>query len=148
MSTIVKTIHDNLKSYVNTTLGSSWRELRNPLDPSKEDSRNVDRAYGVRHGPADFAESVLKYYTNDHLFEVALTRKVVNRDNDDETQRIFNDLYDVADDLAVGLLGGKINAASTVLSVSLQSLSQPEVLDNDAALLIFGFTVKYRKQIT
>lgn len=143
---LVSQIHTAIDSLAATTLGGSYVKIRHILNPEKESFR-ATHAYGVRHGAAANAAGVTRHYTLDHAFELVLLARVVNRDDEETTQTIFNDMYDKADAVLNQMFLTKLGLPSIVLIVDNPSISTPVVLDNDAAILQVGFNVKYRRMI-
>lgn len=145
---IVEQIHSGIKTIAQATLGSDWVELKRVLKPEENDSRAVAKAFGIRHGAADTADGVTRVYTMDQRFEVVLARYAPPLSDDSQIQATFNDLFSKADDIFRALLLKKVGLPSIVLNVERPSLSQPDVLKNDAAVLVMGLIVKYRNSVT
>lgn len=148
MSTIVTSIFNAIKTETQTILGASYVELRKIFNPESEDNRNILSAFAIRHGAAAYADGVTRVYTLDQKFEVLLVNRAVNRDDDAAVQTTFNVLYDKADDLLRNFFLKKLGLSTVILTIDQPELSEPVLLDNDAALLIVGFNVKYRQPIT
>ena len=147
MSTIVKTIFDQIESMAQTELGSSWRKLRKVFAPVDNEFRGVENAFKCRHGGAFSADGVTRYYTLDHSFQVLLMRRFVDRGDDHNIQTTINDLYDKADELLTLFIKSRLQLPTTVLHVFNPSIGEPEVLANNSVLLTVGFDVKYRRQL-
>jgi hypothetical protein len=148
MATIVKDIFDAITTTTQTELGSTWNKLRRVYAPELNDFRTGENAFAVKHLSASSADTTLRFYTLDHLFEVILSRSFVERLSDDEIQIAINDLYDQADKLLVKFFISKLGIPANVMIVDQPSLSEPEVLENQLVILRVGFNVKYRNQVT
>jgi len=144
---IVEQIFDKIGDITAAELSDHAR-LRKVLQPELNDLRSVSRAFGVTHGDAISADGVTRHYTLDHTFNLILTDRIVDRDNDAAVQSVFNSLYDRADKVLVKIISSKIGLPSIVLSIDEPSFSAPEVLENVAAVLSVSFVVKYRRIIT
>jgi hypothetical protein len=141
---VVEQIRDALLLEVADELGAGWDALRFTLNPEQADFRNVKNSYGVRFGSAEPASTVTRTYTLDHSFEILLTDRVIKRQNDDEVLEAEERLYDKMDDIFRRLYNRKLGLPSIVLNVFDARMDAPEVLDNNAVLLIGSVTIKWR----
>ncbi len=148
MSTLVTQIRTGINTIITANL-STYSTMPFVFDPEKNDFRRVEKSYGiVALGAATNSENgVLKTYTLDHEFQILLARRFVKRDNDDNALTVIDDLYDQADTLFVKMLGTKLTLPLIVMTVHSPSMSEPEILENSAALLRLGFTVEYRNTL-
>lgn len=147
MSNIVEHIFDQITSVTQDALGADYVPLRRVFDVEQNDSRTMEKAFGVRHGEAISADGVNRVYTMDHSFEIILVNRAVGRDGDSAIQETFNGLYDKADEVLKKIFLSKLNLPNIVLIVDSPSIDTPELLSNGAAMLVVGFNVKYRQAI-
>lgn len=149
MSTYVTQITNETKSIASSTLGVEYKELRFVFDVAKNDIRSAEKAYGVRPLSAVTAESVTRFYTLDHEFELVLTDTIGRSDDDTQRQDAINIMYDKADEIFKAMIHTKINLASFVLNVTSPSMSEPEIInDNKFVILRMQYNVKYRSALT
>jgi hypothetical protein len=147
MSNLVEQIRSGITTIITTNL-SGYNSMRFVQSPERNDSRTIEKSYGVRALSASFADNgVLKTYTLDHDFEVILARRYIERDNDDNLLTVIDDLFNQADTIFVKALGTKLSLPTIVSNVHSPTLSEPEVLDNSIVLLRIGFTVNYRNTL-
>ena len=147
MSTIVQSIFEKIESMAQTELGSTWIKLRKVFNPEDNDFRAMEYGFKCLHGSAITADGVTRFYTLDHSFQVLLMRRFVDRNDDANIQITINNLYDKADELLTLFIKSRLELPTTVLHVFNPSLTEPEVLANNAVLLRVGFDVKYRRQL-
>jgi hypothetical protein len=147
MSAIVENIFDAITSLAQTTFGVDYVRLRKVREPEENDFRNIQKAFGVRHGQANSTEGVTRVYTMNQRFEVLIVNAAVDRNDDAAVQDVFHVLYNLADEFLKSAFLTKLGLGSTVLLVDLPELSEPTVLANGAAILIVGFNVRYRQAI-
>jgi hypothetical protein len=147
MSAIVTSIFNAITSTVTTALGPDYKQLRNIFKPEDNDLRIINKAYAVRHGASTNADGITRHYTMDQRFEVVLVNRASQRDDDAATQAIFGVLYDKADDILRAAFSTKLGIPSIVLNVDSPEISQPELLENDAAVIVLSFNVKYRQAV-
>lgn len=147
MSAVVTSIFNAVTSTVTTALGAEYKQLRNIFAIEENDLRVINKAYAVRHGETSNAEGINRVYTMDQRFEVVIVNRAGTRDDDAATQAIFNNLYDKADDILRLAFSSKLGLSSVILNVDSPAISQPQLLENDAAVIILSFNVKYRKSI-
>jgi hypothetical protein len=147
MSTIVANIHSAIVDLAQTTFGPEYSLLTKVFDPSQNDTRGVNKAFGVRHGEATSSEGVTRHYTMNQRFQLLIMNQAINRSNDQDVQTVFNTLYDLADSFLNAAFLTRLGLPNTVLIVDQPDMSEPELLANDGALLIVGFNVKYRRTI-
>lgn len=145
---IVEQIYDQIVILTDLALGTgTYTRLRKVFNPEQNDFRNVNQAFGVRHGSASTADGVTRVYTMDHTFEVLLAKRASSRDTDLTIQETMNELYNKADEVFRTIHLRKLNLPSIVLIVDSPNIGEPEVLDNECVLLTLGFNVKYRSAI-
>ena len=144
MADIVNQIHGKIRTLGLAELGSEWQYMRKVFDPTQNDLRGSEKAYGVLHGGATDTAGILKHYTVDQDFELLLMCSLANLSDDADIQVEINDIYDQIDELFKLFLASKLELPAIVLNVDTQSISQPEVLDNNAVLIRAAINVKYR----
>lgn len=149
MANIVQNIMTNIEASAVTILGASYQKLLFTSDVSKNDSRHIALAYGVRPLSAASSISITRAYTLDHTFELILTDLVARYISDAEKAIIINIMYDKCDQLFVSMVNSKLSLPASVLSVSSPSISEPEFLE-DQKFVVFRmqFVVKYRSLIS
>lgn len=145
---IVEQIYDQIVTVTDSALGTgTYTRLRKVFSPEENDLRNINQAFGVRHGAASTADGVTRVYTMDHGFEVLLAKRASTRNSDLTIQETINELYDKADDVFRNIHLTKLNLPSIVLIVDSPNIGVPEILENECVLLTLGFNVKYRSAI-
>jgi hypothetical protein len=147
MSTIVGDIHTAIMNLAQSTFGVNYTPLKHVFDPSLNDLRGVNKAFGVRHGEASSSEGITRNYTMNQKFQLLIVNQAINRSDDQEVQAVFNNLYDLADSFLNAAFLTRLGLTSTVLIVDQPEMSEPQLMPNDGALLIVGFNVKYRRAI-
>lgn len=144
---IVEQIFDSVETIAQATLGGTWKKLPKVLKPEDNDLRTIERGFGVRFGAASAAEGVTRVYTMDHVFELVLGRRAVERNDDGEVLETFNDLYAKADDVFRELVLKKAGLPGIVLLIDKPAMDPPQILANEGAILVMSFVIKYRNQI-
>lgn len=147
MSAVVSSIFSAVVTTVTTALGATYKALPNIYKLEENDFRVIEKAYAVRHGASSFADGVTRHYTMDQRFEVVLVNRATTRNNDSDVQTAFNTLYDKADDILRASFSTKLGLSSVIINVDSPEISEPQILDNGAAVIIVAFNVKYRKAI-
>lgn len=148
MSAVVSSIFSAVTSTVTTALGATYKALPKIYNLEENDFRIIDKAYAVRHGASSFADGITRVYTMDQRFEVVLVNRAVTRNNDNDIQTAINTLYDKADDILRSAFGKKLGLSNVIINVDSPEISEPQILDNSAVVLIVAFNVKYRQSIT
>jgi len=146
-TTVVGDIHAAIKAQCASSFVSGV-ELKRVYEPEQNDFRHPNIGYGVRHLSGAPASGVTRVYTIDHSFEVMLAKRFISRDSDDDKQATFNQLYESAHLLFVDMINTKLGLPSSILNIEQLSLSEPEILSNEVALLRAQFVVKYRQALT
>lgn len=142
MSTTVGDVHAALLSTCSTVLGAGWQQLKKVFDPAQNDLRNIEQAYGVRHGAASPIENITVVYSMGQQFDIVLTDRAANRDSDLAIQERLNVLYDKADQIFKEALRTRLSL-NIVTLVSGLRFEKPELLDNGAILLTASLDVTY-----
>lgn len=149
MSAIVSDILTNVSSQAATTLGATWQELQYVHDVTRNHERNLKMAYGVRPlSGVPAPESINRYYTMDHGFEIVLTDSIARQDSDTPVRTSIGTLYNKADELFKALVNTKISLPTTVLFISSPTIPEPEVIPGKAVVVRVQFVVKYRGATT
>lgn len=146
MSNIVEQVFDSVTSIFQANL-TGYTPLRRVFNPELGDLRNISKGYGVIHGAASDTTGPIRFYNLDHSFKGVLVRSFVERLDDAAIQEVINELYDKIDTLLVQMFLTKLNLPAIVSIVNNPSIDEPEILDNQAVVIRFGFNVKYRNQI-
>lgn len=150
MSNTVSQIVTALESGIVAELGATWTRLDHVHDIQKNSLRSANNRYGVR--PLGYSsqieDTILRYLTVGHDFEIVLTRNYVNRNGDSNLQTQINQLFDDTEDLAVRFFVNKLGLPAIVISVSAVNVEEPEILEEDDTVAVRAiFTVKYRKPV-
>lgn len=147
MSTVVADITAALKSEIETALGAGWSQLKFVFEPEKNDFRSVQQGYGLIQGPTDPVEGTLRVYTVDQEYRVILTRRVASRLSDRDYETDKNALFENAHKIFQRLVLTKGGLPSKILLIDGPSMSEPEILEEQIALLELSFVVKYREAL-
>lgn len=149
MANTVGTIYDNCLAQIVSDLPVDFQELPFVHDVSLNDSRRLDKGYGLRFLDGPFSDTLTREYTIDQGFEMVLTRTNPRQDNDEDLITAEKFLYDKADDVLAALVGTKAGSPGIVLLVSQPSFLEPELLqDNKYVALRVQFIIKYRRALT
>lgn len=140
--TTVTQVHAALLDTCSVVLGASWQRLKKVFEPAQNDLRNIELGYGVRHGAAGPSEDITVVYSMAHQFDILLTDRSANRDNDLAVQDRINSLYDKADQIFKKALQTRLSLPFVTLVSGLR-FEKPELLENGAILLIASLDVNY-----
>jgi len=141
----VSSILTSLEAQVSATLGSEYKELEYIYDLESNNSKNIEKRYGVGVDTGDSVSGTNRAITLDFNFFVVLTRSYVNKSSDESERIIISDLHDKIESIDVNVFQKKLNNAN-VLLVSSISHDAPEKLDKGGVALRVNFVVKFRKQ--
>ena len=147
MANLAGTIRDAIDSTVGTTVGATYQSLRRVYSPEENDFRNIAKAYGVRFGSASPVDQILNAYTVDHDFDVLITGRAVNRQDDADIQTTLTEIYDQIDDITVELTRTKIGLPLIVMTVGVPTISAPEFFENEVVLITATYAVRYRQAL-
>lgn len=138
----VEQVYDGLVTTSSSILGANWQRLKKVFDPALNDFRNIEQAFGIRHGAASPQDDITCVYTMDHAFDILLVDRAANRDSDLAIQERLNVLYDKADQIFREAITTRLSL-SFVTNVGGLRFGEPELLDNGAILLIASLDVTY-----
>lgn len=138
----VEQIHTALTDQAETELGTGWQKLRKIWQPEQNDFRNIEQGFAIRHGAANPDSDATKVFMLSHTFELILTHRAANRDNDQEIQTRLNALYSKADDVFQEFVRTKLSL-SFVTHIDGLQFQEPAVLENGAVILIAALDVRY-----
>ena len=145
MSTMVGDIWDLIHSRAQSILGATWVPMRKVFDPAQNDLRIAEKSFAVRHLAAGVASQVQTYSALTQGFEVILSRRATNRDNEHDVQDVvIRDLYDKATDIYESAAQDYLGNDCLVMAVQDLGFEEPEVLDNGACILRMSFQVIYQ----
>lgn len=130
-----------------TTLGSGYKLMNHVFDPGKNAARPIT-SYGCTHKESVPVSGIQGHYTQDMRFEMIVCKVYADRLSDAVAQTTINELHEKVDACFRALAFTKIGLPLIVLNTFDLSISEPEILENGAALLRAQFTVKYRQAIT
>jgi len=143
----VSSILTSLEAQVAATLGSDYKELEYIYDLEANNSKSIDKRYGVGVDAGDTVPGTNKAITFDFNFFVILTRSYVNKSSDESERVVISDLHDQLEAIDVNVFQKKLNNAN-VLLVSSISHDAPEKIEKGGVALRVNFVVKFRKQTT
>jgi len=143
----VSSILTSLEAQVSSTLGSDWSELEYIYDLEANNSKNIEKRYGVGVDSGDSVPGTNKAITYDFNFFVVLTRCYVNKSSDEAERVVISDLHDKLESIDINVFQKKLGNAR-VLLVSDINHEAPEKLDKGGVALRVNFVVKFRKQTT
>jgi len=138
---LAEQIYDNLVTICEDNL-TGWQRLKKVFDPEQNDFRNIEQAFGVRHGPAGPDTDATKVFILSHTFDIILADRAANRDNDMAVQERLNALYSKADDIFKECVRSKLDLYFVTHVDGLQ-FQEPAVLENGAILLTISIDVRY-----
>ena len=141
MNTVTQ-IHDQIIAVCNAQLGAGWNRLQKVFNPELNNFRNIETAFGVRHGSASPDSDATKVFMMSQTFEILLADRAANRDNDMAIQERLNALYAKADDIFKEAVRTKLSLYF-VTHVDGLSFEEPQLLENGAVLLTASIDVKY-----
>lgn len=148
MANHVAQIHTALKDIVNQVLGSSYHELRDTIDPQRNESRIFHNGWAVRHGAAKDAAGITNAITLDHAFEIIVGKLNPRRMEEKELQVIVNELYDKLDQISVKIFQTKLDLPTLVINVFDPSIDPIDLTnDKEFAGLRMQIYVRYRSNI-
>lgn len=149
MSKIVGDIYDSVKSIIVANIPAAYQELKFVHDVEQNDTRVLEKGYGLRFLSGDPVESLTKSYHIDQNFEMVLTNTNPRQANDSQAITVEKDLYDAADDVLNKLILTQAGQPGTVLLVSSPSFSEPELLqENQFVVLRVQFIIRYRRNVS
>ena len=135
----------NSKALASSTFGSSYQELRNIYDLSKNNIRDLRLGYALRPLGAIDVEGITKNYTMDHGFELILTDTTTRNESDAQKELAFNTMFERGHEFFTALVNTKISLPSSVLNVFAPTFFEPETLPESKGLVLrLQYTVKYR----
>lgn len=146
MSNIAEQVREAMESIIATEL-PTFSQLRYKLDVSKNTGPGNGRGFGVTAGPAVATETVTKTITLDHGFNVKLMDNFRKQQSDAAAIDVIDDLYDKHDEISKVMAEKKAGLPAIVIVVTLDSIDEPEILEDEAVLLTANYTVKYRSLI-
>lgn len=138
----VQQIYDKLSAITQSKMGVSAQRLAKVFEPEKNDLRNIELAWGVRHGPASPDTDAIKRFVLVQKFDIILSDSAANRNNDSDIQTRLNNLYSKADDIFKECIKLKLENYLVTQVNGLEFL-EPQVLANGAILLTAGIDVHY-----
>jgi hypothetical protein len=138
----VEQIHTALTDLAVTELGPTWQKLRKIWEPQQNDFRNIELGFAWRHGPATPDEDATKVFVLRQTFDLVLTHRAANRDNDQDIQVRLNNLYSKADDVFKKIVRDRLGL-SFVTHIDGIQYQQPTVLENGAVVLVGALDVHY-----
>lgn len=147
MSNFVEQIETSLTSLVATAV-PSYAELDHIYDIQQNNLNNNTDRYGVAVGSLVSSPDIIKYSTVDHTFQVVLTQGFISSQDDDTRIRTaINELHDKMDEILKDVYNKKAGLPALVLVVTLDSMSEPEILEDNVVALRMDLVVKYRRSI-
>lgn len=148
MSNVITTIFDNLKTVISSTVDASYKELKFVRELGKNDTRNLEKGWGLKFLDGPATDTITKAYSVDQGFELVLTRTNIRKNDETDVESAEKLLFDEATDIMIPLIHNNIGATVGVSKVSAPSFSEPELL-NDASFIALRvqFTVTYRQQL-
>lgn len=139
----VERINDAISAVCVTVLGVTWVQMRKLFQPVQNDLRIAEKSFAVRPLGADPFTGAQVAFVFNQQFEIILSRRATNRDNDVEIQDVIFDLYDKADNIFRSAIRLRASLDTIILDIDEPGMAEPEVLDNGAVILRFSFRVKH-----
>lgn len=150
MANAVSTIYDNVLALIAANVDSSFSELGFVHEIEKNDSRRLDKGYGLRFLDGPLTDTLTKAYTIDQGFEIILTRTNPRTLDDSDLISAEKLLYDAFnDDILPVLINKKAGSPGVVLLVSSPSFSEPELLNESKYVALrVQIIIRYRQNLT
>lgn len=141
-------IVESLRTEVATILGTDWNRLAYVYDVNKNDTKTIQKGYGVRSLAAiEIDDLIGKNVSVEHSIEIILTNDYVSSGaNDDNVEDEIVTLQDSAQLIYESIVYKKWN--SNIILVSDLSIEEPELLEDNGLALRFSVTIRYRVQLT
>ena len=145
----VEQITSSMITEAQTALGGDYKELCYFYDLEKNGFNSNAKRFGVIPVEAKSVLTVAKAYTLDHSFQLIVTDNYFNKEDGDISQReVANQIYDKVDEVTARIYASKVGIPSIVFFVSLDSISEPEFLEDDNVVAIrANYIIKYRRNI-
>lgn len=147
MSNLVSQIIDAMETRVETA--TSFSKLRYVYNIERNDYKGNQDRYAVTPGDAPFSSGIVNNYTVDQSFIVSLTTGYRNSAKDDlDLQASVDSLYSEMDEVIKDLHLNKAGLPGIVLSINLDSIDAPEILEEHKVVVLRAdFVVKYRNSV-
>ena len=147
MSNLVGQIEEALTGVIATTL-SGYKELDHVYAIEKNNLNNNSDRFGVAIGGITSVSGATKASTVDQVYQVILTQGFIsNQDDDEKIRTAINEVHDKMDDVLAATYNKKAGLPQIVLNVFLDSMSEPEILEDNVVALRMDLVVKYRRSI-
>jgi len=143
----ISSILTSLESQISTTLGASWSELEYIYDLEANNTKSIDKRYGVGTLSGASVTGTTKAVTVDFDFFIVLTKSFVNRSSDEKQRTLLSEIYDEFEVINRNIFQKKLNNAN-ILLVSALSYDEPEIIDSNGIAVKVNFTIKFRNPTT
>lgn len=149
MSTIVNTIITNIKTIINSEIGSEFTALPHEINIEMNNLKTSKKGYAVLPEDLSSDSGVTRALTIKQGFEITLTDNYINKGNNDTAQKTAtNYLYQKIFEIYNKLYLSKIGLGTTVMNVNDLTISKPEYLENDNVVILrSSLQVIYRQAI-
>lgn len=148
MSSLVTTIISGIEARLAAVL-TAYDPLRYYFDLAKNDYAGNNSRYAVIPKEVEAQAGVIRSVTVNQDFQIVLTNGYRNNPKSDtDLQAVVKDLYDKMDDVLHDLFLTKLGSPSIVLLVTLNSIEEPEILEeNKVIALRMNMNVRYRRDL-
>jgi hypothetical protein len=148
MSNFVEQI-DNAITGVIAGVLPTYSELHHIYAIEKNNLNDNSDRYGVAVGGVSSTDGIIKSSTVDQAFQVILTQGYISsQDSDEKIRAAINELHDKMDEVLAAVYNKKAGLPQLVLVVTLDSMSEPEILEEDNVVALrMDLVVKYRRSI-
>lgn len=134
-----------ISALVVSTLGATYTELAYGVDVARNRFNGGTLGYAVLAGELDQTDGVTRYVTVDQQFEVVLTETYGQSQVGDQAQRTAaHTLYGRIETLYKQIVANKAGVPALVMHVGTLSVSKPEFLDSNVAVVRATMIIKYR----
>ena len=143
----ISSILTSLESQVSTSLGATWSELEYIYNLEANNTKNIEKRYGVGALSGASVSGTTKAVTVDFDFFIVLTKNFVNRSSDENQRTLLSEIYDEFDTINQNIFQKKLSNAN-ILLVSDLAYDEPEIINDNGISVKVNFTVKYRNPTT
>jgi hypothetical protein len=143
----ISSILTSITSQVSTSLGGTWSELEYIYNLEANNTKNIEKRYGVGTLNGASVGGTTKAITVDFDFFIVLTKNFVNRSSDENQRTLLSEIYDEFETINQNIFQKKLNNAN-ILLVSDLSYDEPEIINDNGISVKVNFTIKYRNPTT
>lgn len=146
MSVLINDLLESIKTRVSTVLGPDFRELPFVIDVSQNNFKQNHNRYGVVPAASFETDSVTKFVTMTHSFDMVLTKAYIDDGIGDSDKRAKRtQLQDLYLDIYKDLVNTKAGIPSIVMNITDLSIDDAVYLEDEKIVVMnASFNVLYR----